>query len=227
MYKVNGELSSCDINIFWQSSIQREQHTQLCIITSLKWIIQICSNFLVGFVKLLSTHPVHILVWGNFRFKRWYLNSCRLVARDCIGARNSIFTKVMVSTILHQPCHLFIPLCLGLLLWGGGDTDMIQFWLQSQKHSLSNCIVTKETSPLLCYNMGMCPITLGQVRVKIYKHFWNKNRCQNIGQAIDTFAKCELIIKCCSWKSWSNFLYFLFYFWLCCCFFMCKICTCF
>ena len=32
-------------HIFWQSSIQRGQHTQLCIITSLKWIIQICSNF--------------------------------------------------------------------------------------------------------------------------------------------------------------------------------------
>ena len=32
-------------HIFWQSSIQRGRHTKLCIITSLKWIIQICSNF--------------------------------------------------------------------------------------------------------------------------------------------------------------------------------------
>ena len=32
-------------HIFWQSSSQRGRHTQLCIITSLKWIIQICSNF--------------------------------------------------------------------------------------------------------------------------------------------------------------------------------------
>ena len=57
-------------HIFWQSSIQRGRHTQLCIITSLNWIIQICSNFYVGLVKLLSTHPIHIVVWGNFPFKR-------------------------------------------------------------------------------------------------------------------------------------------------------------
>ena len=29
-------------HIFWQSSIQRGRHTQLCIITSLKWIIWVC-----------------------------------------------------------------------------------------------------------------------------------------------------------------------------------------
>ena len=55
-------------HIFWQSSIQRGRHTQLCIITSLNWIIQICSTFTVGFVKLLSTHPIHIGLWGNFPF---------------------------------------------------------------------------------------------------------------------------------------------------------------
>ena len=60
--------------IFWQSSIQRGRHTQLCIITSLKWIIQICSTFTVGFVKLLSTHPIHIDVWGNFPFKKYSNN---------------------------------------------------------------------------------------------------------------------------------------------------------
>ena len=25
-------------------------------------------TFTVGFVKLLSTHPIHIVVWGNFPF---------------------------------------------------------------------------------------------------------------------------------------------------------------
>ena len=54
---------------FWQSSIQRGRHTKLCIISSLKRIIQICSKFAVGFLKLLSTHPIHIVVWGNFPFK--------------------------------------------------------------------------------------------------------------------------------------------------------------
>ena len=55
-------------HIFSRSSIQRGRHTQLCIITSLKWIIQICSTFTDGFVKLLSTHPIHIVVRGNFPF---------------------------------------------------------------------------------------------------------------------------------------------------------------
>ena len=46
-------------HIFWQSSIQRGRHTQLCIITSLKWIIQICSNFYCWVCKIAfySTNP--------------------------------------------------------------------------------------------------------------------------------------------------------------------------
>ena len=55
---------------------ERVRHTQLCIITSLKWIIQISSNcFTVGFVKLLSTHPILFVVWGNFPFKVRYASS--------------------------------------------------------------------------------------------------------------------------------------------------------
>ena len=55
-------------HIFWQSSIQRGRHTQVCIITSLKWIIQMTKSaqtVTVGFLKLLSTHPIHIVVWGK------------------------------------------------------------------------------------------------------------------------------------------------------------------
>ena len=57
-------------HIFWQSSIQRGRHTQLCIITSLKYgLSKSAQTFTVGFVKLLSTHhPIHIVVWGNFPF---------------------------------------------------------------------------------------------------------------------------------------------------------------
>ena len=43
-------------HIFWQSSIQRGRHTQLCIITSLKWIIQICSNF-YWWVSKIAFYP--------------------------------------------------------------------------------------------------------------------------------------------------------------------------
>ena len=58
-------------HIFWQSYmyIHRGRHTQLCIITSLKRIIQICSNFYCKY-KLLSTLPIHIVAWGNLPFKK-------------------------------------------------------------------------------------------------------------------------------------------------------------
>ena len=68
MYKVNGELSSCDITLFWQSSIQRGRHTQLCIITSLKWIIQICSNLYCCVCKIAFYLPNPHCCWGNFPF---------------------------------------------------------------------------------------------------------------------------------------------------------------
>ena len=44
-------------HIFWQSSIQRGRHTQLCIISSLKWIIQICSNFYCWVCKIAFYSP--------------------------------------------------------------------------------------------------------------------------------------------------------------------------
>ena len=57
-------------HIFWQSSIQRGRHTQFCIITSLNWMIQICSNFYcwVCNIAFYSPNP-HCL--GNFPFKRF------------------------------------------------------------------------------------------------------------------------------------------------------------
>ena len=44
-------------HIFWQSSVQRGRHTQLCIITSLKWIIQICSNFYCWVCEIAFCSP--------------------------------------------------------------------------------------------------------------------------------------------------------------------------
>ena len=69
MYKVNGELSSCDITYSGQSSIQRGRHTQLCIITSLKWIIHICSNFYCWVCKIAFYSPNPHSCLGNFPFK--------------------------------------------------------------------------------------------------------------------------------------------------------------
>ena len=57
------------VSHYWQCSVQRGRHTKLCIISSLKWIIHIfAQNVTVWFLKLLSTHPIHIVVWGNFSF---------------------------------------------------------------------------------------------------------------------------------------------------------------
>ena len=64
MYKVNGESSSCDITC----SAEFHPERATCIITSLKWIIQICSNFYFWVSKIVSTHPIHTVVWGNFPF---------------------------------------------------------------------------------------------------------------------------------------------------------------
>ena len=69
MCKVNGELHVLLwYHRFWQSSVQRGQHTKVCIIL-LNGLSKCAQHFTVGFLKLLSTHPIHIVVWGNFPFK--------------------------------------------------------------------------------------------------------------------------------------------------------------
>ena len=71
MYKVNGELFSCDITDSGRVPSREGDIQNFGIISSLERIIQICSNFYwnIGFLKLLSTHPIHIVVWGNLPFK--------------------------------------------------------------------------------------------------------------------------------------------------------------
>ena len=53
---------------FWQSSVQRGQHTKLCILVLLNGLSKFVQNFTVGRLKLFSTHPIRIVVWGNFPF---------------------------------------------------------------------------------------------------------------------------------------------------------------
>ena len=64
MYKVNGE-ESCPLVI---SHILAEFHPERATYTTLHNHFN-TQTFTVGFVKLLSTHPIHIIVWGNFPFK--------------------------------------------------------------------------------------------------------------------------------------------------------------
>ena len=57
MYKVNGELLSCGITYSGRAPSREGD------------ISKFAQNFFtVGFPKLLSTHPSHIVVWGNFPF---------------------------------------------------------------------------------------------------------------------------------------------------------------
>ena len=72
VYKVNGELSSCDITYSGRFSsregdnrdmIHNFAYNHLELLNGLSISAQ---TFTVGFVKLLSTHPIHIVVWGNF-----------------------------------------------------------------------------------------------------------------------------------------------------------------
>ena len=67
MYKVKRELFSRGITDSGRvQSRQGNILTKLCIISSLERITQ---NVTVGCLELLSTHPIHIVVWGNFPFK--------------------------------------------------------------------------------------------------------------------------------------------------------------
>ena len=69
MYKVNGELSSCDITYSGRVQSREGDITQLCIITSLKWIIQICSNFYCWVCKIVFLLTQSTLLFGgNFPF---------------------------------------------------------------------------------------------------------------------------------------------------------------
>ena len=132
-------------HIFWQSSIQRGRHTQLCIITSLKWIILICLTFTVGFVKLLSTHPIHIVVWGNFPFnvQIWLLSSLLVskVLHPTFQDRRNGITLSLTSHWWHSLLHMYM--CKHDAHEGHGLT--VPWWLAvslSNQFTLFSFIIT-------------------------------------------------------------------------------------
>ena len=69
MYKVNGELSSCDITYSGRVPSREGDIHNFAYSLLLNGLSKSAQTFTVGFVKLLSTHPIHIVVWGNFPFK--------------------------------------------------------------------------------------------------------------------------------------------------------------
>ena len=61
-------------HIFWQSSIQRGLHIQLCIITFFKWIIQICSNCYCWVCKIAFYSPNPHRCLGKLAIRKWQSN---------------------------------------------------------------------------------------------------------------------------------------------------------
>ena len=68
MYKVNGELFSCDITDYGRVPSREGDIQHFAQLVLLNGLSKFASNFTVGFLKFLSTHPIHIVVWGNFPF---------------------------------------------------------------------------------------------------------------------------------------------------------------
>ena len=62
-------LSSCDITYSGRVPSREGDIDNFAKSLLLNGLSKSAQTFTVGFVKLLSTHPIHIVVWGNFSFK--------------------------------------------------------------------------------------------------------------------------------------------------------------
>ena len=69
MYKVNGELSSCDITYSGRVPSREGDIHNFAYSLLLHGLSKSAQTFTDGFLELLSTHPIHIVAWGNFPFK--------------------------------------------------------------------------------------------------------------------------------------------------------------
>ena len=105
-------------HIFWQSSIQRGRHTQLCIITSLKWIIQICSNFYCWVCKIafyspnphccLSTNSLTLEILLNNYFLNTNLMIIISSLQQCKTILNGPYQSMVYRSVLQRPPHATI-----------------------------------------------------------------------------------------------------------------------
>ena len=99
MYKVNGELSSCDITYLGRVPSREGDIHNFAYSLLLNGLSLSVQNFTVGFVKLLSTHPIHIVIWGNFPF-----NDCTITLCTKINLENQQITEI-------NDCHEKINYC--------------------------------------------------------------------------------------------------------------------
>ena len=70
MCKVNGELFSSDITESGIVPSREGDIPNFALLVLLNGLSKFAQKFTVGFLKSLSTHPIHIVVWGNFPFKQ-------------------------------------------------------------------------------------------------------------------------------------------------------------
>ena len=95
-------------HIFWQSSIQRGRHTQLCIITSLKWIIQICSNFYWWVSKIAFYPPNPHCCLGK-------LNNVQRLAmfmHQELNNKTYLDSKILCTNCMFGCCCFLIPVSI-------------------------------------------------------------------------------------------------------------------
>ena len=67
-------------------------------------------TFTDGFLKLLSTHPIHIVVWGNFPFKTWNTTTpvTRLARSACTEVVLRSSDRPMPSELCYFACSLIL-----------------------------------------------------------------------------------------------------------------------
>ena len=66
-------MESCSLvisQILAEFHLERATYKTLQVVHLLNGLSKFAQNFTVGFLKLLSTHQIHIVVWGNFPFKQ-------------------------------------------------------------------------------------------------------------------------------------------------------------
>ena len=109
MYKVNGELSSCDITYSGRVPSREGDIHNFAKSLLLNGLSKSAQTFTVGFLKLLSPHPILIVVWGNFPFNK---TSCKCLLTQC-----SVYEGKWVWKSSHLFYLHFFETLLTLSFW--------------------------------------------------------------------------------------------------------------
>ena len=101
MYKVNGELSSCGIKNAGRVPFREGGIHNFAYSLLLNGLSKSAQTFTVGFVKLLSTHPIHFVVWRNFPFRFFHV----------FEPKRPKGFKINLQGTVNIPSILFLSVC--------------------------------------------------------------------------------------------------------------------